>query len=241
MKSYLLVIIILTAGLLIYLNRAYARIFDSGKNLMPTNIQRSYNLENGRGIKNIKYSALGDSLTYGLGATDYTGTFPFFIAQNLLNDNKSALVHNIAVRGATLEDVFKEQLPQAVQENPDFITLLIGINDVRGFTSADDFKSSYEELVAQLTKTHAKIIIINIPSLGTDSLILPPYRSYFDARTKQFNQIIKAIANSRSLKYVDLYTKTKDKFINNSDLYSADQFHPSRGGYILWGQIINAD
>jgi lysophospholipase L1-like esterase len=88
------------------------------------------------------------------------------------------------------------------------------------------------------TKTRAEITIINIPYIGSDQILLPPWNTILDWRMRRFNQIIAKTAKTENVKLIDLYTPTKEKFVKNSDLYSEDQFHPSDKGYRLWADII---
>lgn len=242
-KKTLIISALIIMALVIYLNRSYAHIFDYDKNraILTTNMQRTYTLE-GEGKNNIKYVALGDSLTYGFGASNFKGTFPFTLAQKLLNKYKKVEVINLGVSGATSEDLVRFQLPKAIEEKPDLVTLMIGTNDVHDFVDTETFRVSLENIIVQLKNTQAQILVINIPYLGTDSLVLPPYNKIMDLRIKQFNKIIREVAEEKQVKYVDLYSKSNKIFKKNQKLYySIDQFHPSDSGYILWGNLIDAD
>jgi len=243
-KYLIIIIAIIFALTLIYLNRSYAYIYNriDKSNLQNPNMQQSYLLEaKNQNSKIINYVALGDSLTAGVGSTDYKQTLPYLLAENL--SQKGAVnLNNLAVPGAKTKDVIAYQLNQAIALNPDYITLLVGVNDVHGLVSLKKFQTEFQKIIDQLsTKTKAKIIIINIPYLGTSNLILPPYNWYFDKMTKNFNEAIKQTAAKKSLYYIDLYSQTKDSFAKNKKLYSSDFFHPSNEGYKIWAQIIYAN
>jgi lysophospholipase L1-like esterase len=38
---------------------------------------------------------------------------------------------------------------------------------------------------------------------------------------------------------IDLYTNFSSDFVESSDLYAADQFHPSDKGYQMWAKYIS--
>lgn len=237
-------ILLLLSGLVFYLNRSYAHIYDYDKNryLISTLMPRTYTLEEGKGQENIKYVALGDSLTFGLGASSYKSTFPFILANKLLKKYERVEVVNLAVSGALVDDLLENQLPQALEEKPGFVTIMVGTNDVHNFADKQEFGNSLEKIISNLRQlTTAKIISINIPYLGTNSLILPPYDKIMDFRIKEFNQIIKEIADREQVKHIDLYTLSKESFMADKSFYSTDQFHPSDKGYILWGDLIDAN
>lgn len=243
-KTKVLILGIIILVVIIYLNRSYAHIYSYNEepNKLSFEIQRRYTLESAANEKSIKYVALGDSLTYGLGASSHKGTFPYILGQKFLTEYKKVEIINLAVSGSVVNDVLSSQLPQAIAENPDFVTILIGTNDVHRFADKQEFKTSLTSLIEQLQKnTGSKILLINIPYLGTKSLILPPHNSIMDLKIKEFNQEIRVAANLNKIGYFDLYNKSKVHFDKDTSFYSSDQFHPSDKGYILWGNLINAD
>lgn len=243
-KTILITFVIIILALVIYLNRAYSHIYSykQSSEIMSTDIQRNYTLEDGKGEKSIKYVALGDSLTYGLGASSNKGTFPYILGHKLLNKYKNVEVVNLAVSGAIVDDLISDQLPQAIDEKPDFVTILIGTNDVHSFANKQKFRTSLTSIIEKLKKsTAADILLMNIPYLGSDSLILPPYNHIMESKIIEFNHVIYEVASLTEVKYFDLYSNSRDYFEKDPKLYSSDQFHPSDKGYILWGNLINAD
>ncbi len=204
-------------------------------------IQRNYIIKNGTGKEDIKYVALGDSLTYGFGASNYQGTFPYIIANKLLKKYKQVEVVNLAISGAVINGVLETQLPKALEEKPDFVTLMIGTNDVHNFAEKQTFKTSLIYILDQLKNhTNTQILLINIPYLGTKDLILPPHNTIMDLRIREFNRVIEEVAMEKQIKYFDLYSASNPYFEKNpKQYYSPDKFHPSDQGYILWGNLIN--
>jgi lysophospholipase L1-like esterase len=187
----------------------------------------------------IVYSALGDSLTAGTGVSDYQQSFPYRIAQKLA-DEKLAVKHlNYSYPGARTSDIIKDLLGPAIQEQPDVVTILIGINDVYGNVGRQNFAANYELIISSLQQeTEAKINIISIPLLGSDSLFLPPLNYYYRFRIQAFNKIIKNIATQHNLNYIDLTTPTASFAPDGDSYYAVDNFHPSAAAYELWSQII---
>lgn len=223
----------------VYLYFSYAHIYNNRLYLASPAKQSVYRLNNPTSKTTVKYVALGDSLTVGVGSSDVEKTVPYLFAEKLASKSSVTLI-NLATPGATTVDILDKQLPKAITEYPQYITLWIGVNDIHNLYSIDTFENDYEEIIQEIkNKTAAKIIIINLPYLGSDMLILPPYNYLLDWRTRQFNQVIKDIADKYQFTYIDLYTKSK--VISGKVLYSADLFHPSAKGYQLYGEIINAD
>lgn len=245
MKIFLIILLILI--IVILLNRSYSAIYDQiGQKHLPNPIANSdghYNIPEEVAASpsghQVKYIALGDSLTAGVGTDSYQDSFPYLISEKLAKDGNQVELINFGIPGARIKDVAERELPIVILEQPDIITLLIGVNDVHGFVSGENFKKSFTEIVDTLVfKTESKIIIINIPYLGSDNLIRWPYNLLYRARTEQFNKIIKKITAEKNLELIDLYDYAK-KTASEKDYYAIDEFHPSKKGYRLWSTIIN--
>lgn len=239
------VVIIFIIFLGIYLNRSYSHIYSEikGINLQFSDQQGIYMI-NGSTDNNfvkspIVYVALGDSLTAGVGLNKYEDSYPYLLAQRFGKSYRAVTLKDRAIPGTRTENLLNKLLPAAIKDNPDIVTVLIGINDIHGLISADNFKNNYDRILSRLTKeTSAKIYVINLPFIGADTLVLPPYNYLLDARTKEFNQIIKQLANKYSVSYIDLYAPTVSMFKKSGDQYSADSFHPSATSYKIWADII---
>lgn len=237
------IIIILIGAMIIYLNRAYAHIYNT---IERANLQFSDNIGTYMITNSVNYNsaslvyvALGDSLTAGVGVDKYEDSFPYLLAEQFKTSQQSIVLRNRAILGEKTSTLIKDLLPLVIKDKPDLLTLLIGVNDIHGNISAKIFQKNYEEILNRLTtETSAKIYVINLPYIGDDSLLLPPYNYLLDERTKEFNQIIKNLSLKYSVAYVDLYTPTVSLFKKSGDIYSADSFHPSALGYKLWANII---
>jgi lysophospholipase L1-like esterase len=187
----------------------------------------------------IIYSALGDSLTAGVGVSAYEQSYPYLVAQAMAGNSINVRHLNYSYPGARTDDLIKHLLPLAVADKPDVVTVLIGTNDVHDNVSQTVFRSNYETILSQLrTKTKAKINLVSIPFLGTDSMVLPPFNYYFHAKILDFNKIIQELASKYHANYIDLTTPTTSYADKPSDYYAADNFHPAAAGYQLWSRII---
>lgn len=236
-----LVFIIFLALIGVYLNRAYAHFYDSrGNKILPKTTQESYDV--GIGFNFIKLVSLGDSLTAGVGATKGENSYPYLVAKNLSAGNSDVLLYDVAESGAESEDVLKSQVERAISRRPDIIIILIGLNDLHNQVPENTFRENYRKIISKLkNKTQAKIALINIPYLGSGKILFFPYNFLLEYKTGVFNQIIKQLALDENLIYIDLYSKTKNDFGSDNSMYAEDNFHPSDKGYLLWGQIINAN
>lgn len=226
----------------LYLNRSYAYIYDTigAANLKPVNSAGQHLIINDMAITtSLTYVALGDSLSAGAGADRTEESLPYFLVKRLAGVDQKMVMRNYSVPGFKTADLLDELLSPAIDTKPDVVTVLIGVNDIHNKVSAADFRKNYEEIISRLTReTTAKIYVINIPFIGADKMMLPPYQFYFVSKTKEFNAIIKELAVKYAVSYVDLYAPTVDLFKKAGSHYSADLFHPSAAGYKIWADII---
>lgn len=240
-KRYLLIIIVFVA-VGIYLNRAYSYIYYKINlvGLKSPDTSQAYTINGGQKQgKVISYVALGDSLTAGVGVENYEQSYPYLLAQKMSSGTLSVSLNDLSVPGAKTADLKNNLISSAVKIDPDVITILIGVNDIHGNISLTEFKNNYEEILQRLTtETKAKINLINIPYIGADDLMLPPYGYYFNWQTIRYNTVINALAKTYDVKYLDLYSPSLAQFQKTGVHYSADSFHPSAQGYAAWAQII---
>ncbi|MFA5087384.1 MAG: SGNH/GDSL hydrolase family protein [Candidatus Paceibacterota bacterium] len=241
MKKDWLIILIL-AGIIIigYMWFAYANVYNriSAGGLNIVDNQYIYDI-NQMGTQKIKYAALGDSLTAGVGASSYENSYPYLLAKDMAKNNNEVILQDYSLLGARAEDVIGNLLDPVISGKPDIVTVLIGVNDVRERTGEDDFKNKYEYIVDSLLKqTNANVYLISLPFIGSSTVYLPPYDAYFRQRTIVFNKIIKEIAREKNLKYIDIATPTENIFKKDGPHYSVDSFHPSDEGYKILTQEI---
>jgi len=238
-------LIILLAIVGFYLNRSYAHIYDTigAANLKPVNSAGQHLIINDMTTTaGLTYVALGDSLSAGAGTDQAEESLPYLLVKRLAGADRKIVLRNYSVSGFKTADLLTELLSPAIDTKPDVVTVLIGVNDIHNKVSAADFRKNYEEILSRLTReTSAQIYVINIPFIGADEMMLPPYQFYFDSQTKEFNAIIKELTNKYSVSYVDLYTPTVALFKKAGSHYSADLFHPSAAGYKIWADIIYAN
>lgn len=240
-RIIIIIVVILIAALGVYLNRTYARIYRAiaVAGLVSPSNKRIYPLNDNSFSTTIVYDALGDSLTAGVGTDSYDQSFPHLIARNLLMSGKNITLKNLSVPGAKTADLIYNQLPQVIIDQPQVVTVLIGTNDIHGNVSGSVFRKNYKHILQVLTtKTKATVYVISVPRTGTNILLRFPYNYYFDWRTRMFNNIIKELAVTYQVTYLDLYTPTAVKFSAAGSHYSADLFHPSAEGYAQWAQLL---
>ena len=194
-----------------------------------------------KGSPLIKYVALGDSYTIGEGAKEGEA-FPDLLAKQLNESGINiTLLANPSVTGWTTQDLINKELPVFDRIKPNFVTLLIGVNDwVRGIDSS----AFHNHLIYILDHVQSrlpdksKVMLITIPDFG----VTPTGKMYSEGRDiskgiTDFNNIIKSEALKRNLPVADIFSETQ-KMKDNSELIANDGLHPSAKEYALWETII---
>ncbi len=239
MKKYIIIVIALLAGALIiagiYLNRAYAHIYSKfDKQPWPEKIV----METVKKQNKLVYVALGDSLTYGIGAENTAESFPAVLSNKLSSATTSVELVNLGIPGAVSHNVIYNELSSALAAKPDFVTLLIGVNDMHNFIGIDAYKNNLRTVLARLKmKTKAEIVVISVPNLGVKNLLLPPYDSIFAQKTDEYNEALKSVCRDAKVRFIDI-SKATSEWRGDPSYYAADGFHPSAKGYESWANTI---
>lgn len=246
-----IVLIIFTVIILLYLNRSYAYFFDylGDHEIEPPEISAPFvnYILPAKSIAPrdpLRYYALGDSLTRGVGVKSNLEAYPYLLADNL-SKNRNIDYTNLAVPGARSLDLLLLQVPQVKNVDADYISVMVGINDVLNHVNKDTFSKNYAEILNQLAKDNTRLIVLNIPYLIGDTM-LPPYNTLYEWRIKEFNSIINNLIEDKrqsgtDIIFIDLYDSTQIQFQSDKSNFSEDKFHPSSKGYAFWGKLINDD
>ena len=89
----------------------------------------------------LRYVALGDSYTIGT-SVEEDERFPNQLVDRLAGSSGLELVANLGVNGYSSAQLIDRELPQLDALEPDFVTVLIGVNDVVRGVAADSYRAS---------------------------------------------------------------------------------------------------
>ena len=185
------------------------------------------------GSSGIKYVAIGASDTVGVGANDPAkGSWPALVAARL--PAGSPPYTNLGVAGSLTLQAVSQQLPGAIAQRPNVISVWLAVNDLNATIEPASFAESLRQIVDGLVqKTGATIFVGNVPDLRA----VPVYSGVDKARLlagiQAYNDAIAAIAarNPGRVKVVDLFTGSAA--LVSTGTVSQDGFHPSDEGYQL--------
>jgi len=178
----------------------------------------------------IRFVALGDSATYGLG--DRVGG-EFRGWARLLADAIGETHHvsfcNLAKPGATVHDVRRDQLADALDHQPVIASLVVGLNDVmRSTWDPERIRGELLECAAALASSGALLLTVRFHDhaavLGLPRLLARPMAR----RIAVLNEIYDEVHERYGVIRVDL---SVDQMTGHREFWSADRLHPSELGH----------
>ncbi|MBT2408803.1 MULTISPECIES: SGNH/GDSL hydrolase family protein [unclassified Streptomyces] len=117
----------------------------------------------------LRYVALGDSQTEGVGDGDDTVGLRGFadrLAETLAVHNSGVHYANLAVRGRLAGQVREEQLAPALALRPGLATVVAGVNDLlRPRFDADEVAGHLEAMFEELTARGARVATVTFPDV----------------------------------------------------------------------------
>ena len=115
----------------------------------------------------LRYLALGDSLTLGTGASSEHHNFPTLLSRNLsAASGRLVRLTNHATGGATTDDLIRNQLDQIDSARPDYVSILIGANDISQGRGRADYQGSLiwiYDVIASRGLPPTRVAAISIP------------------------------------------------------------------------------
>ena len=189
----------------------------------------------------IRYAVIGDSYSCGEGAKP-TESWPALLTQHLKSQGVDVdLVSNPSVTGWTTKDAIDKELPKFVNSNPNFATLLIGVNDWVQGVDETAFRNRLSYLLDSMLTVmpnKKRLLVVTIPDFG----VTPTGPKYARGRNihegiTQFNKIVTDEAHKRGLQVVDIFPLSKNMGHDKS-LVAKDGLHPSAKAYAEWEKII---
>jgi acyl-CoA thioesterase I len=184
----------------------------------------------------LRYVALGDSYTIGT-SVETRERFPDQLVAALGSAAPGLdLVANLGVNGYTSADLIREELPAMADLAPEFVTVLIGVNDVVQGVPLETYEANVVAILdALLARLPAdRVVTVSIP----DYTVTPAGADYGDPRQQHDaivanNAAMQRLAGERGIAYVDIFDISLHAAEDRS-LVADDGLHPSGAQYGLW-------
>jgi len=181
----------------------------------------------------VRYVAIGASDSVGVGASDPAkGSWPALVASRL--PAGSPPYTNLGVSGSLALQAVTQQLPGAIAQKPNVVSVWLAVNDLNATIEPASFAEALGQIVDGLVqKTGATIFVGNVPDLRAVPVYSGADKARLLAGIQAYNDAIAAIAarSPARVKVVDLFTGSAA--LVSTGTVSQDGFHPSDEGYQL--------
>ena len=187
----------------------------------------------------LRYVALGDSYTIGTGTRADAERWPDQLVARVAAGSLE-LVANLGVNGFTSRDVIDVELPKLAPLRAEFVTLLVGVNDVVQGVPEAKYRANAALILDELMILLAtnRIVVVATP----DYTVTPQGAAYGDpafqaAAIRRNNEILRELAAARGIAFVDIHDLSL-RAASDLSLVAGDGLHPSRAQYALWADRI---
>jgi len=185
----------------------------------------------------LRYVALGDSYTIGTSVSS-SESWP---AQLTARVPALQLVANLGVNGYATDDLIADELPQLADQRPEFVTLLIGVNDVVRGVQEQHYAAN---LVLILDELVGRLPADRILCVATPDYTVTPQGAAFGSPEQQragivaFNRRLGEACAARDIRFVPEIFEISEAAASDRSLVADDGLHPSGSQYALWVDAI---
>lgn len=180
-------------------------------------------------MRPLRYVALGDSLTEGVGDPVGNGWrgWAALLAGGL--SEPSAEFTNLAVSGAQTRDVLETQLPAALELRPDVASVLVGVNDtLRNTFDIEKIAQRLDKVYESFSRQGTAVLTACLPDPGT-MLGLPRVLGNPLARRQR---AVNTVVHTLSERYGAVHLHAVDDlWIMDRAMWSSDRLHPGERGH----------
>jgi len=178
----------------------------------------------------VRFAALGDSATYGIGDPVPGGWRGWArLLADALGRRYDVSFCNVAASGATATSVLETQLEQAVAHRPDLASLVVGINDtMRGTWDAVRLREEMLTCADALTAVGATLLTAQFHDVGAVFGLPGVLRRPLQARVERVNEVFAEVHATYGGVQLDLRARTD---VHEREFWLVDRLHPSEAGH----------
>jgi lysophospholipase L1-like esterase len=178
----------------------------------------------------VRFAALGDSVTYGIGDNRRSGDRGWAsLLAGAMGKAHDVSFHKTAHPGATAADVRAEQLEDALAHRPHIASLVVGLNDtMRSTWDPDRVRADLIYCAERLVEHGAMLLTVRFHDhtrvFGLPRLLAGPMRARIAVVNETYDEIHYRFGGVR----IDL---AGHPGVYDREFWSVDRFHPSELGH----------
>jgi lysophospholipase L1-like esterase len=176
----------------------------------------------------VRYLALGDSITQGIGSPAFeTDAFPARLQERWQKGGCKVDLKNVAVGGYTAADLIANEVPEIAPYKPTFISLQVGANDIVNNVSIEAYRANVRAILDASVKSGARVVVLP----QNEWFRSPEGINYGGTADKRdaYDAVLIEETKAKGAELVDLralYRQHADK-----KLWAADGLHPTPACY----------
>ncbi len=184
----------------------------------------------------MRYVALGDSYTIGTSVPSEMRWPDQLVAALASRPPTLDLIANLGVNGYTSGDLIRDELPALDDLRPEFVTILIGVNDVVQGVPTPAYEANVTTILDDLL---GRVGANRIVAVATPDYTVTPAGSDFGDPRRQHDGIVAAndaltrLAVARGIAFIDILDLSLEAATDRS-LVADDGLHPSGAQYAQW-------
>ncbi|MFE9423536.1 SGNH/GDSL hydrolase family protein [Kitasatospora sp. NPDC006697] len=181
----------------------------------------------------IRFAALGDSVTEGVGAPVDSGWcgWPALLAPALSTDPELVEHRNLAISGALSSDLINRQLPAALALRPHLVAVVAGGNDtLRANFDIARTAAALDTALRELSAAGSVLLTACLPDPGRLLRLPGPLARPLARRMNAVNTVVHELSRRHEAIHLHLADLP---WLDHRPLLSADRLHPSPAGHLL--------
>jgi acyl-CoA thioesterase-1 len=186
----------------------------------------------------VRYLALGDSVTQGVGATDeQTGAFPALVAERWRADGCEVEVQNAGISGYTAGQILAEQVPQIESFAPTIVTFQAGGNDIVNGIPIDEYRSNVKSVLDAATDSGARVVVLAQNEWFRSPMGVGYVGDSGPAQRSAFDDVLIEETSAHGAEFVDmrpLYAEQAEQ-----GQWVEDGIHPTPEAYEAWAEKLS--
>jgi lysophospholipase L1-like esterase len=189
-------------------------------------------------LSTLRFAALGDSITVGMGDPMPDGSWRGWaaLAAECLGPPGSVEFHNLAEPGALSLTLPDRQLPAALGLRPTLAALIVGANDtLRGTFDIGRTGRALNHAVAALRASGAVVLTARLPDPGRLLRLPAAFARPLARRIWAVNEVLDVIAVRHGTVHLNA---TALPAAYDPLMWSVDRFHPSERGHRLFAHAF---
>jgi lysophospholipase L1-like esterase len=183
-------------------------------------------------VARTRLTALGDSFVEGYGMSAADGWVRLFAD---LFDLPTQSVVNLGRYGATTGDVIDTQLEIALAHKTPLIGMMVGVNDLLGAYTPEQFRANLATLFSALTGPDTVVFTSTYPRIPRLDAMPRAFRDLMTARFVEANECVRDLATAAGVLCLDI---ARSPSWDRPIMWSADGLHPSPDGHRVFADAM---